>query len=160
MKTLLTTLILFVALSGERKFEMIEGRLAIQQIFEYTGKSTPDLYKKAKAWINKSFENPSKVIVYDTEDPASLKIKYIEKYRVAGSLQSYNNVLYIDIKDGKAKIRFTEITHVDGYKLESYVLKKDGSYSSMYSKLADQVETHGLSMIKSFDDHMKKSEEW
>ena len=141
-----------------QELRLIDGRIGIQKIIIIPGKNSSQIYSDSKKWIAASFKNPDKIIVF--QDSSLIKIRYISTYRMAGTYQNFNNIIYIDIKDEKIRFTFKEIEHSSGYPIEEYS-KGDATFGWMYKKLGEDVLFESNKILLSLTNFVNKPKsEW
>lgn len=138
---LITLLLTAFQSSGQQNFQSENGRIFIEEIREIPGRSKEDLFDACKLWFSQNFRNAGEVITAESKDQGYISGEYISPLRVNGIMMDISHKIQVDFKDGRYKIRISNIERADHtYTLEQYWLKNDGSFRSSRAREISQAE--------------------
>jgi len=129
-----------------------------EQIIEVPGVSKDELYARVNAWFVETFNSAESVIEFQDKEIGKVMGKYTWSWRDGfGNVFSYRNVISVEIKEGKSRIKFYD---------PSSVKKGYWKLSSTYSPAIyrDQMKRVFMpkwqAMSRSLESRLKESDDW
>jgi hypothetical protein len=117
-------------------------------VIELKGKTDAEIYSKVKSWINRYYKNPDIVIKADEKDKyirISSVSNFTYKYITGAKTDNYKYSFEIDIKEGKYRITFFDLSF-DRFELPQFFFNKKGEvispqkiYKGMIKSLMNDV---------------------
>jgi len=137
------------------------GLMHAQKIFDFSGKSSSEIYKQSKMWLNNYYKNPEAVLTGDIED-AAIKGRGHQSCGAVmkGLITTCFDLGYrfaIDIKDGKARMTINDFevsTDQGAYSAETYCLKNNGEFrtNAQARAIVPGFESICEGLFSSFED--------
>ena len=160
MKNLLLILFTFISLNSisQLKIDSLTNRIYFEKVIEVENQTKIELYNNSLIWFAQTFKNSNEVITAKLEG-SIISGNYLEKYKIASSPVSFIHLIELKFKDNKVKIKIYDINSDLGYRLRSYLLKKNNSKRKMYEKTYNEIEQSIGDLINSLNQSLNKSEE-
>ena len=129
-----------------------------EQIIEVPVASKDELYARVNAWFVETFNSAESVIEFQDKETGKVMGKYAWSWRDSfGNVFSYRNVISVEVKEGKSRIKFYDPSTVrKGY------WKLVSTYSP--SAFRDQMQRIFMpkweAMANSLESRLKETDDW
>lgn len=118
------------------------GSIFFESVYKVDSTSRDVLFNRALDWVGKTFSSPDDVISYQNIETGTIQASYSMDYQLVSlSKLPFQANLEILFKEGRYKVRISNFKNQQGYSIESYLLKKDGTYRGQYDKFREDVIT-------------------
>jgi Domain of unknown function (DUF4468) with TBP-like fold len=100
--------ILFLIIASCSTTQKIPLEDSYEKIIEVPNLSKDQLYIRANAWFVEAFKSAESVIQFQDKEAGSIMGKYVFKSSYTSNKYHYRNIISIDVRDNKARIKFYE----------------------------------------------------
>ncbi|NQU34117.1 MAG: DUF4468 domain-containing protein [Bacteroidetes bacterium] len=158
MKKLLLFITILPLISiSQNTLQISESRtIYMEKVISDTNYTKEELYDISLGWVSEVFNSPDDVISFSDMRTGKIKGSFISYHPISLSSVAFSTTFTIQVKDKRLKIKFDNITNVVyGASLETYILKKNNTYRSIYSSLTSDVQSSLNNLILDFEKYIK-----
>jgi uncharacterized protein with TBP-like fold DUF4468 len=157
-KLLIIFFIIPVCLFAQNTFQVSESRIIyMEKVIKAPDYKKSELYDISLSWISEVFNTPDDVISFNDLNVGKIKGSFVSYHPISLSNFPFKTIFTIQVKDGRLKILFDNITNTEtGYSLEKYILKKNNTYRSMYSGLTNDIQSSLNNLIINFEGYINE----
>ena len=129
-----------------------------EKILEVPGVTKVELYARANAWFVETFNSSESVIEFQDKGIGKIMGKYTWNIKDSfGNIFSYRNVISVEVKEGRARIKFYDPSTVKkGYWTLISTLKPASYNYQMNTFFLPKWEKMG----RSLEERLKESDDW
>lgn len=164
MKSFVILLIFISHLSySQLLYDKDKKAFIVEQVIELDSMTKEQIHNKTKAWFAESFNSAKDVVTSDVPEEDLMTGRFTHSYVIFGNSVPFTHNIKILYKDFKAKVLISNIENTKGFTLETYFLKKDGTYPiGMYKNFYKEISAELPKLIDSYREYLikKQSKDW